>query len=138
VEFILKIPIKKDFHDFKNKIEENTDKIIKLYSDFNSKKAKFINRIKGEFEIEKISNKINEFYNLTNIEFLKEIERISKNKLSFSDKDKWEDYFNGYKKELISLQNQIKDTDKDINILIYELYGLKKNEIEIVEKSLKT
>jgi hypothetical protein len=135
-EDLRSFPIKKDFESFKLKIEDNINKIIKQFSDLNSKKAKLINRFKGEFDINKVSNKINEFYNLTNIEFLKEIEKISKNKLSFSDKDKWEDYFNEYKKELLSLQNQIKDTDKDINSLIYELYGLKKKEIEIIEKSL--
>jgi len=54
-------------------------------------------------------------------------------KLTLSQQDEWEDYFNSYKEEILKLQNQISQTDKEIDQMVYELYGLTKEEIEVVE-----
>jgi len=49
---------------------------------------------------------------------------------------KWEEFFNNYKTELNSLQSEINKTDKEIDQMVYELYGLTDEEIEIVEGSV--
>ena len=49
----------------------------------------------------------------------------------------WEDYFNEYKKDLLNLSNQIEKTDNEINQMVYKLYGLTTEEIQIIEASLK-
>ena len=43
--------------------------------------------------------------------------------------------FEEYKKEVLILHNQIQTTDNEIDDLVFELYGLSKEEIEIVKKS---
>ncbi|MEA1973817.1 MAG: hypothetical protein U9N34_11075, partial [Candidatus Cloacimonadota bacterium] len=56
-------------------------------------------------------------------------------KLTLSQQDEWEEYFENYKNEITELQKKIDKTDKEIDNMVYELYGLTKEEIEIVEKS---
>ena len=62
---------------------------------------------------------------------------ISKKKLSLKEQDEWEDYFNEYKKDILNPKNEIEKTDNEINQMIYKVYGLSKEEISIVEESLK-
>jgi uncharacterized coiled-coil DUF342 family protein len=54
-------------------------------------------------------------------------------KLTFKQQDEWEDYFDSYKQEITDLQNRINQTDKEIDQMVYELYGLTEEEIKIVE-----
>ena len=68
-------------------------------------------------------------------DFIKEIEKQSKKKISLKEQDEWEDYFNEYKEELIKLQRQMSDADKEINEMVYKLYVLKPEEITIVKEA---
>ena len=54
---------------------------------------------------------------------------------SLSQKAEWEEYFNDEQKKTMDLKNNIVATDKEIDAMVYELYGLTKEEIEIVENS---
>ena len=60
-----------------------------------------------------------------------------KNKLSLKEQDEWEDYFKDYKKEVTKLKDEIDKTYNEIDQMVYKLYGLSKDEIAIVEESLK-
>ncbi|MGN0739736.1 MAG: hypothetical protein ACI4LX_06155 [Treponema sp.] len=97
---------------------------------------RFINRIKENLQISKISTALETFYELEFKDFVKELAK-QKVKLSLKQQDEWEDYFSEYKKELLELQNQITATDKEINALVYKLYDLTEEEIKIVEGSGK-
>ena len=44
-------------------------------------------------------------------------------------------YFNEQKQKAEELKTEIDKTDKEIDQMVYELYGLTKEEIEIVENS---
>jgi hypothetical protein len=56
-------------------------------------------------------------------------------KLSLLQQDEWEDYFTAYKSEINKLQSEIAATDKAIDQMVYELYGLTEDEIKIVEEA---
>ncbi len=64
-------------------------------------------------------------------------QRISqkKVKLSLSEEAEWEDYFETESKKAQDLKAQIDKIDKEIDQMVYELYGLIEDEIGIVEKS---
>jgi hypothetical protein len=55
--------------------------------------------------------------------------------LSLSQKAEWEDYFLAEQQKALELKAQIDQTDKEIDQMVYDLYGLTKEEIEIVENS---
>ena len=67
-------------------------------------------------------------------EFLKELKK-AKVKLSLSEEAEWMQYFNEQKQKAQSLKAQIEKTDKEIDQMVYELYGLTEEEIRIVEGS---
>jgi type II restriction/modification system DNA methylase subunit YeeA len=56
-------------------------------------------------------------------------------KLSLSQEAEWEDYFMEESKKALALKSQIDTTDKTIDAMVYELYGLTEEEIAIVENS---
>ena len=56
-------------------------------------------------------------------------------KLTKTDEFEWLELFEDNKKKAQELQKQIEQTDKQIDQMVYELYGLSEEEIEIVENS---
>jgi len=106
-----------------------------VISDLNQKKNRFLKRLTGNFEIDKFSKKLQSFYEYDFKTFLSELKK-KKIKLSLSQQDEWEDYFNDYKSQLTELQNQINQTDTEIDQMVYQLYGLTDEEIKIVEESV--
>jgi hypothetical protein len=46
------------------------------------------------------------------------------------------DYFNDEKAQAEELKTQIKQTDKEIDSMVYELYGLSDEDIEVVEENV--
>jgi type I restriction-modification system DNA methylase subunit/REP element-mobilizing transposase RayT len=54
-------------------------------------------------------------------------------KLSLSDEAEWEEYFLQESKKAIDIKQQIDTTDKEIDQMVYQLYGLSEVEIKIVE-----
>ena len=68
-------------------------------------------------------------------DFTKFITELKKQKivLSLREQDEWEEYFNDYKQQCNELSAQISATDREIDKMVYELYGLTDEEIAIVE-----
>jgi hypothetical protein len=62
---------------------------------------------------------------------------LQKNKIALLgvSKDDWFDRFDRLKKQALALKTRIHQTDKEIDRLVYELYGLPDEEIQIVENS---
>lgn len=110
------------------------DEIIDYNQKLQNKKEKFIKRIKSNLEIEKITNKLDIFYDFDFKIFVSELKK-QKVKLSLVQQDEWEEYFNSYKSEINQLQSEIERTDREIDQMVYELYGLTEEEIKIVEEN---
>ena len=94
--------------------------------------SKFTRNIQREFNLEKLSAKLENWVQLSFNEFLKELEK-SKVKLTLSQKAEWEDYFIQESKKALEIKHQIDTTDKQIDQMVYQLYGLSEEEIKIVE-----
>jgi hypothetical protein len=105
-----------------------------LTSDFQKLTTKFERSILRKFNIEKLTGKMQNWYLLSYAEFIKELGK-KKVKLSLSEEAEWEDYFNEQKGKAQTLNSEINKTDREIDRMVYELYGLSEGEIEIVEGS---
>jgi hypothetical protein len=116
------------------KLEDLTSLYLDLKKDLQEQSHKFLNLLKSDFNLEKPSKKIEEFYTLTWSEFEKE---LNKNKIILLgvQKDDWFDRFDRFKKQALELKTQIDQTDKEIDRMVYELYGLTEEEVQIVENS---
>ena len=106
-----------------------SDKMLTLNETLQKKSSNFLKVVKQTFALEKISTKLETFYDLDFDGFMKEL----KQKVTPKIKLEWLEIFEDTKKKLQELQNQITATDKEINALVYKLYDLTEEEIKIVE-----
>lgn len=113
---------------------EKTNIILSLNKDSQDISQKFQRTIQRKFELEKLPKKLQDWYSLTYSEFVKELAK-KKVKLSLSQEAEWEEYFINEQQKAIALKTQISQTDKKIDAMVYELYGLTEEEIAIVENS---
>lgn len=97
---------------------------------------KFLNLLVADFELNKISKKIDNWSKLEWNTLLIELKK-QKVQLKGELKDDWYDRFHRFKKQALEIQEEISKTDKEIDRMVYELYELTPEEIEIVEKSIK-
>ncbi len=105
-----------------------------LTADLQTLCSKFTRNIQREYNLEKLSVKLENWYQLSFNEFLKELEK-SKVKLTLSQKAEWEAYFIQESKKALEIKHQIDATDKEIDQMVYGLYGLSEEEIKIVENN---
>ncbi|UKM63881.1 BREX-1 system adenine-specific DNA-methyltransferase PglX [Flavobacteriaceae bacterium GSB9] len=106
---------------------------------FQKYNAKFIKYLISQFQLEKLSKKLENCYELDFADFIKELNKAIKKAggvpLTKKDEFEWLDLFEENKQKAQDLQNQINQTDAEINAMVYELYGLTDEEIKIVENS---
>ena len=113
------------------------DIMISSLSELHTEKENFINALKENKGIENITRNIDNFNELEYDEFKKELLK-QKVKISLgNENNEWREYFNSTKQKVNDLVHKINQTDKEIDKMVYELYELTEEEIEIVENSIK-
>ncbi len=88
--------------------------------------------LQAKFSTININKKLQSWYSLTGNEFLKELSK-QKIKLPLSEQQEWLQYFEEQKTKANNIQQTIEQTDKEIDAMVYALYGLTAEEIKIVE-----
>ena len=95
---------------------------------------KFQRTIQRKFNLEDLPGKLQNWYLLTYKEFIAELTK-KKVKLSLKEEAEWEAYFLEEAKQALEIKSEISKTDKIIDQMVYELYGLSEDEIKIVEST---
>ena len=127
--FLEKIPIKKISPSEQKPFVEKADFMIDKSKKFHETKSRFLKLIKHEYKIEKITRKLDKFYELEFDDFMGQL----KVDLNMKKKAELLDFFEKSKKELLKLKDNIDKTDNEINKMVYKLYGLNSEEIGVVE-----
>lgn len=110
-------------------------------------KIKYQKYLQQKFQLEKLSKKFQNWHELDFGHFIKELNKAIKanNKILLSedkeaistltkkDEFEWLELFEENKKKAQELQIQNNQTEKEIDTMVYDLYGLTQEEIEIVE-----
>ena len=130
--YIDELPIKEISLEAQKTFIKKADKMLFLNKNLQELSQKFQRMIVREFGLEKISTKLQNWYLLNFTEFIKELSKV-KVKLNLSQKADWEDYFIAEKSKAETLNNEITKTDKEIDRMVYELYGLSEEEVRVVE-----
>ena len=112
---------------------EKADKMLSLNRELQDLSQKFQRMLLRKFDLEKLSTKLQEWYLLDFSDFIKELKRL-KVKLSLSQESEWEEYFLEEKSKAIAVDSEIKNTDKEIDSMVYKLYDLTDEEIKIIEE----
>ena len=130
--YIEKLPIPKVEDEVEKEFIDKANSILILNKTLQAKKQKFLKRVSDNFNLDKLSKKLEAFYESDFKTFLAELKK-KKTTLTLMQQDEWEEYFEAYQKELLELQTQIDATDKQIDEMVYELYGLSEAEVAVVE-----
>ena len=125
-----RIPIPRDIPQ--QPFIEKADQMLSLNKQLQETSDKFLRTCERKFDGLKLTKKLQDWYNLSYKDFIKELAK-QKIKLSLSEEAEWADYFDQEKKNALEIQTQIETTDKEIDQMVYELYGLTEEEIKIVE-----
>ena len=112
---------------------EKADKMLSLNRELQDLSQKFQRMLLRKFDLEKLSTKLQEWHLLDFSDFIKELKRL-KVKLSLSQESEWEEYFLEEKSKAIAVDSEIKNTDKEIDSMVYKLYDLTDEEIKIIEE----
>ena len=131
---MIKLPIKQVPEELKLKFKNLAELISNQSKNLQEISLKLQRTLQRKFELDSLPKKLESWYDLTFAEFVKELGK-KKIKLSLSEEAEWEDYFLQEQQKAITLKNEIDATDKAIDSMVYELYGLTQDEIEIVENS---
>ena len=110
-----------------------SEKMLSLNRELQDLSQKFQRMLLRKFDLEKLSTKLQEWYLLDFSDFIKELKRL-KIKLSLSQESEWEEYFLEEKSKAIAIDSEIKNTDKEIDSMVYRLYDLTDEEIKIIEE----
>ncbi|WP_445749614.1 Eco57I restriction-modification methylase domain-containing protein [Polaribacter sp.] len=119
-----------NFLDFNHKAKH----LISLNKQLNEATSKFQRTLQRKFELDSLSKKLENWFELTFAAFVKELAK-KKIKLTLTEEAEWEDYFLQEQQKALALKQQIDATDKEIDAMVYKLYELTDEEIEIVENS---
>lgn len=128
------IPIKIETIEAQIIYESKVDLLLALNREVQELSNKFQRTIQRKFDLEELPKKLQDWYKLSYPEFIKELGK-KKIKLSLSQEAEWEDYFIVESKKALELKATIDATDKAIDTMVYELYGLSEEEIGVVENS---
>ena len=108
------------------------DTMLTLNQQLQQKRSRFLRRLSENIEGIKVTTALQTFDRLTFAEFTKELKK-QKIKLSLSQQDEWEAYFNDYAQACQQLSAQIAQTDCEIDARVSALYGLTPEEQDIIK-----
>lgn len=129
---LLEIPIPNADPETQKQLADFADEMIRLNAEISSLSNDFFTILRANnYEIAKIPTALNEFYNLDFKEFLK----LTKLKIDMSKQEDLLKFFNKYKQQCQTLNEQIVKTESKINQAVYKLYELNDDEIKMIENS---
>lgn len=133
-QYFEQIPIPEISEEKKQELQNITNQIISRTSEKHKIQSQFLKLLESKFVDLKFTKKLQNWHELEFSEFLKELNK-AKVKPILSEEAEWMQYFNEQKQKAQTLKAEIDKTDREIDRLVYELYGLTEEEIGIVEGS---
>jgi len=109
------------------------DVMLKHNKELQEISQKFQRSMQRKFDLDELPKKLQDWYLLSYSDLIKELAK-KKVKLSLKEEAEWEDYFNEERKKALELKATLNTTDKAIDEMVYQLYGLNKDEIGMVEE----
>jgi REP element-mobilizing transposase RayT len=136
---VKQIPLPKVNTEEQNPLILKVNQILDFKIEFENLIKKFSKYFTSHFQIESLPGKLSTWYELKFNDFIKELNKAIKAvkgiQLTKKDEFEWMELFEENKKKVLELKSQIDQTDAAIDRMVYELYGLTEEEIQIVENS---
>ncbi len=131
------LPIKFNKNIDQNPFILKADLILSFSQKYAQLSKKFSTYFSNQYKIEKLSGKLEKWHELAFTDFIKELNKAIKAvggvQLTKKDEFEWMDLFEENKIKALEIKAEIDKTDKEIDQMVYALYGLTEEEIKIVE-----
>jgi hypothetical protein len=118
----------------KSGISKKAKKLLELNSKLKLEKNSFLDEVREDYELSKLSKKLQNFETLSLSDFIKEIAKAKKWKLSKKMekdlKNHWETFFEESKEEILKTLKEIHKLETEIDEKVYQLYNLTPEEIK--------
>ena len=118
-------------------LSEKGVELLAMKTNFQKFTTRFTTYFLSQYQLEKLSGKLEKWYELSFVDFIKELNKAIKTAkgtpLTKKDEFEWMELFEDNKKNALALKAEIDKTDKEIDQMVYTLYGLTEEEIKIVE-----
>ena len=102
-----------------------------MNEELNERTQAFLKNISIKYHIVKITRKLEKWWELEFTGFVKEL----KTNIKLEESEELMAYFDKRKSEVSALVARIETTDKEIDDMVFELYGLTQEEREVVLES---
>jgi type I restriction-modification system DNA methylase subunit/REP element-mobilizing transposase RayT len=129
---VRELPIKQISSEQQKPFIAKADTMLSKNKELNKLSGQFTKLLQAKFATINSNNKLQSWYSLTANDFFKELSK-QKIKLPLSEQQEWLQYFEQQKINANNIQQTIQQTDKEIDAMVYELYGLSEEEIKIIE-----
>jgi len=117
-----------------SKLNELAKDITKNTDELNSINSSVQKLILSKFSLEKLSNKLQDWHLIDYKDFLKELIKV-KVKLSLSEESEWLQFFTEQKRKAQNFISLLEIQNKELDNIVYNLYGLSEDEIKIIENN---
>lgn len=131
-QYFEKIPVPLLEGELSEALNTIVGSMLLLNEQLQTKRNRFLHRLSDNFQDIKITGALSTFDQLEFAEFLKELKK-QKIKISLSEQDDWEIYFDNYCTACQELSAQIATANNEIDLRVYKLYGLTYDEVLIVD-----
>ncbi len=135
--YVKEFPIPEAQETIQTNFSQKADLMLSLNEQLQTLTSRFTRTLQRKFEIDKLSKKLENWYELTYAEFIKELTK-KKIKMSLGDEAEWEEYFLAEQTKAQQLLAEIERTDSEIDQMVYKLYELTADEIAIIESLSQT
>ena len=137
-QYVEKLPIYLATHEQQKLFIAKANQMLELNRILQDEIISFKNWFIYTFKIAKLSQKLDKYYKLSFDNFLIE---LKKKKVDVKSRENYQTLKLEFEKSIAiinPLLQQIKETDSEIDQMVYELYGLTNEEIKTIEDSLKS
>jgi len=134
-KYLEKLPIKEVLITKQKPLIEKAKEMLRLNKEMNETIDKFLRILERRFDLTNPSKALKDWPSLDYKGFIKELSN-KKIKLSLSVESEWEEFFSEQKTNANILRAEIVNTDQIINQMVYDLYCLNPNEIQLIESDL--
>ena len=118
-----------------NSFDNNANQLKELSNQLQDLSQLVVELLQSKFDLPKPSKKLQDWPSLDFKGFLAELKKAKVPALGLEEEAEWMNYFNKKKAEANALQSEIDKIDKEIDSMVYQLYGLTPEEIAIVENA---
>ncbi|MBK6776338.1 MAG: hypothetical protein IPG74_11035 [Flavobacteriales bacterium] len=127
-----KLPIATADRKSQARIAEGVISIVASNEQLQSVQAGLVSLLRSKYTLPTLSRALENWPGLEFKGFLAELKK-AKVSLTLAEEAEWLTYFTAEKVKAQALQAQIAKTDKEIDALVYQLYGLTEEEVKVVE-----